>query len=74
MQRNDRKEPGLNAGLYVFECVMSLLYLGVSYILIFTKLFEDTVSDKNIRLLLGLLLGFYGIFRVYRAIKKFQNK
>ena len=52
---------------------MAFLYLAVSFILFFTKLFENSIPDKNIRLLLGILLGFYGIFRVYRAIRKYQN-
>ena len=74
MQENNRKESGQNPGLYIFECVMSLLYLCISYILLFTKIFGYAVSDKNIRLALGILLGLYGIFRVYRAVKKFLNR
>ncbi len=74
MQRENRKEPGQNTGLYIFECAMSLLYLCMSYILLFTRIFEDAVSDKNIRLVLGILLGVYGIFRIYRAVRKFLNR
>ena len=71
---NNREEPRQNIGMYIFECTMSLLYLAMSFVLLFTKLFEDAISDKSIRLGLGILLGFYGIFRAYRAIKKLLKK
>ena len=74
MQENNKKESGQNIGLYIFESVMALLYLVISFILLFTKLFEDAITDKSIRLFLGILLGFYGIFRVYRAFVKFRNR
>jgi len=53
---------------------MSLLYLGVAYILLFTNILEGKISERNIRLALGILLGLYGIFRVYRVIKKKEMK
>ncbi len=59
--------------LSIFESVMALLYLAISYMLLFTTLFDNAVSDKNVRLLLGILLGVYGIFRVFRAIRKYKN-
>ena len=73
MQENNKKNIIQNIGLYIFECVMALVYLAVSFILLFTRLFEDSISDNNVRLFLGILLGFYGIFRVYRAIRKYQK-
>ena len=72
MQENNKKNPIQNLGLYIFECIMALLYLAVSFILLFTKLFGNSIPDKNLRLFLGILLGFYGIFRVYRAIRKYK--
>ena len=74
MERNNRGESHQNIGMYIFECTMSLMYLAMSFVLLFTKLFEDSISDKSIRLGLGILLGFYGFFRVYRAIKKFLKR
>ena len=71
MQENNKKNPGQNLGLFVFECVMSLLYLGVSYILLFTKLLENIIPNRTFRLILGVVLGLYGIFRVYRVSGKF---
>ena len=74
MQQRENKTVGQrNQALYIFECVMSLAYLTFSYIFLFTELFVDTVSGTP-RLLVGILLGIYGIFRVYRALKKlFRN-
>ena len=68
-QREDRTVKQRNQALYIFECVMSLAYLAFSVIFLFTELFIDTVSGTP-RLMVGILLGIYGIFRVYRALKK----
>jgi len=68
-QREDRTFKQRNRALYVFECVMALMYLAFSVIFLFTELFIDTVQGTP-RLLVGILLGIYGIFRVYRALKK----
>lgn len=56
--------------MYVFECVMALIYLLVSYSLLATDLFKDGMLPKDIRLGLGILFGVYGIFRIIRAIRK----
>jgi len=82
MQENNKKAPGQSTGLFIFESAMSLFYLAISFVLLFTKLFEEAISKfvvigqtiKNMQLFLGILFGFYGIFRVYRAIRKFQNR
>ena len=58
-----------NLALYIFECVMSLAYIAFSVIFLFTELLKDTVSGIP-RLSVGILLGIYGIFRMYRALKK----
>ncbi|MDR0232843.1 MAG: hypothetical protein LBI82_12085 [Dysgonamonadaceae bacterium] len=60
--------------LYIFGSVMALLYLVISYMLLFTSIFDNSITDKTIRLFLGILLGFYGIFRVVMAILKYQEK
>ena len=81
MQENNKKGSVQNMVLYIFESVMAFLYLAMSFVLLFTKLFEEAISKfvvigqtfKNMQLFLGILLGFYGIFRVYRAIRKFRN-
>ncbi len=55
--------------MMVFESVMSVFYLLLAYILIFTEWFEATISNP-FRLPLGALFALYGFYRVYRAIKK----
>jgi len=60
--------------LYIFGSVMALLYLAISYMLLFTSIFNNSITDKTIRLFLGILLGLYGIFRVVMAIQKYQEK
>ena len=72
MQRNNGREPGQNPGLYIFECVMALLYITISCIVLFTQIGIDAISG-NLRLALGIILGIYGIFRIYRAIKKYKE-
>jgi len=59
--------------LSIFESVMALLYLVISYMLLFTNLFGNAISSGNARLFLGILLGIYGIFRVFRAIRKYKS-
>jgi len=73
MQENKKKNSIQNLGLYIFECIMALLYLAASFILLFTELFNHPIPDKNLRLFLGILLGFYGVFRIYRAYRKYKN-
>jgi hypothetical protein len=72
------KHPKANGQLsfaLVFESVMSLVYLAVAYILLsgqFNDRFNETFND-NIRLPLGVLFLIYGIFRIYRAIRKIKS-
>ena len=68
-QRENKTVKQRNQALIIFECVMSVVYFAFSVILLFTELFIETVSGTP-RLLVGILLGIYGIFRVYRALKK----
>ncbi len=72
-QRENRGVKQQSQISYIFECVMSVFYLAFSVIFLFTDLFSDTVSGI-IRLLVGILLGVYGIFRIYRALKKLLAK
>ncbi|MDL2223358.1 hypothetical protein LJB98_04575 [Bacteroidales bacterium OttesenSCG-928-M11] len=57
-------------GAFIFECVMAVLYLAISYSFLFTSIFNTVIVNPTIRQILGALLGLYGIFRVYRAIRK----
>ena len=71
---SDRRDfQGRNLALYVFESVMAFFYLAVAYILLCTERFADSIV-KEIRLPLGILLGVYGLFRIYRAVRRFFIK
>lgn len=72
-QRETRNIKPQNQVSYIFECVMSLFYVAFAVVFLFTDLFIDTVNGP-IRLSVGILLGIYGIFRVYRALKKLFAK
>ena len=69
---NKLKE-GQSMGLFIFECVMSIVYLAFAYIFFFTNMFGDSIHGV-VRMALGTLLGFYGIFRVFRAIRRIVKK
>ena len=71
---NERRDfQGRNLALYVFESVMACFYLAVAYVLLCTNRFADSIMN-DIRLPLGILLGVYGLFRAYRAIRRFFVK
>ena len=59
--------------LYIFECVMSVAYLGIAYILLATNIFTETMST-GIRVGLGIVFIVYGIFRVIRVVRKGRKK
>jgi len=61
---------GTNIGLYIFECVMAVLYLVIAYTLLMTDYFKEAALPKGIRIGLGVLFMLYGIFRIFRAIRK----
>ncbi|MCL1942838.1 MAG: hypothetical protein FWF54_04735 [Candidatus Azobacteroides sp.] len=71
---SDLRERGRNISLYIFECVMAVLYIIISYTLLFTGLFKDSMMSDNVRIGLGIIFGGYGIYRVIRAVKKSLKK
>ena len=67
------KYVGLKFGLFIFECVMALAYLAIGVVLLFTNLLSNRLHP-GMRIGLGITLGLYGVFRVYRAYKKITQK
>ena len=63
----------LRLSLMIFECVMALAYVGISIVLLFTPLLNRNLQG-GLRIGLGVILGFYGVFRVFRACKKLTLK
>jgi hypothetical protein len=63
----------------LWGAVMTVTYIGISYLVIFTPYLipynrargTDPSNDENIivRLILGIILFIYGIFRGYRIYK-----
>ncbi len=55
-------------GRIIWGILMILIYLGMSFLLIFTNLFNDTMSF-TMRIVCGILFFCYALFRSYRLIK-----
>jgi hypothetical protein len=66
------KYNGQKLGLFIFECVMSIVYLALAVILLFTPLFPSI--QGGLRIGIGILFGLYGLFRTFRAYKKITWK
>jgi hypothetical protein len=50
----------------IFGVVMTLIYIMMAYMLIFTDIFN---FDKTLRIIIGVLFFLYGIFRGFRVWK-----
>jgi hypothetical protein len=61
------KYEGQKLGLFIFDCFMSVMYLVLSFILLFTSLLKNWLMPESVKIGLGVLFGLYGIFRVTRA-------
>jgi len=70
---NTDKYRALKLILFIFECFMALFYVAISIVLLFTPLFIRSIQS-GLRISLGVILGIYGVFRVYQAIYKIKQK
>jgi hypothetical protein len=52
----------------IFGIFMVLFYLCISILMVFTSIFEDI--NIIFRVIMGVLLFTYGVFRAYRAWKE----
>lgn len=57
----------------VWGISMIVIYLGMSFLLIFTNLFNDNMSFP-MRMIFGVLFLCYTLFRGYRLVKDNKNK
>ena len=55
----------INKFRFIWGAVMVVIYLAISYILVFTPIFEESIS-KPIRIGMAVLFTAYGTFRGYR--------
>ncbi|MDJ1470062.1 hypothetical protein [Xanthocytophaga flava] len=53
----------------IFGIVMALVYVILGIAIIFTD-FADAILPKGMKLILGIAIIGYGIFRIYRAAKQ----
>lgn len=69
----ERRHSGQKLALFVFECVMAVVYVAAGYVLLFTPFFNRSIHT-GIRIGLGIIFGLYGLFRIYRAYKKIAQR
>ncbi|MDR0546340.1 MAG: hypothetical protein LBG77_01925 [Dysgonamonadaceae bacterium] len=72
---NNTEEPQKQGGLQKFatgfEAVMAILYLVFASIFLFPSWWHIQLNfNKGICIGFGIILAVYGVFRIYRAIKK----
>ncbi|MDR0505802.1 MAG: hypothetical protein LBH32_03140 [Dysgonamonadaceae bacterium] len=73
---NSNKQDNLKVRL-IIECSMAVFYMVAGYVFLFTNFLDNIISngvfDRGLKIALGIVVGFYGIFRVYRVIKKLRE-
>lgn len=72
MTMNGASKPdGQKLVMLVCEAVMAVFYLVFAALFLFPEWFHlQIVIQDGIRLTMGIVLTIYGIFRVYRVIKR----
>lgn len=53
---------------FVWGIFMVMIYLGMTFLLVFTNLFNENMSFP-MRITVGILFFYYTLFRGYRLIK-----
>ena len=75
---NIDKNKGQKLGLFIFECVMAVFYVCLSIIMLFAhwNYFNniDANGFKGLRIAVGIVIGIYGLFRIYRAYVKIKER
>ena len=70
MKNRSPKVNGQSLVSFIFEAFMAVLYCVMGYVFLATELFN--VNEK-VRMPLGILLSLYGLFRLYRVVKKLKT-
>ena len=65
-----QKYDGKDLALVIFESIMAVFYLVAGVSLLVWERAEVLIQFKTIRIIVGVVILLYGIFRVYRAIRK----
>ncbi|MCL1938854.1 MAG: hypothetical protein FWF52_10720 [Candidatus Azobacteroides sp.] len=70
---NPNKFDGQKLGWSIFEGAMAILYLVFAFIFLFPSLLHLRLAVQDgLRIMFGIILGVYGIFRIFRVIKKMR--
>ena len=65
-----QKYKGRELALLVFESAMAVFYVLAGIGLLMWKRADTVIQSSAIRIAVAVILLLYGIFRVYRAIRK----
>ena len=65
-----QKYKGRELALLVFESVMAVFYVLAGIGLLMWKRADTVIQSSAIRIAVAVVLLLYGIFRIYRAIRK----
>ncbi|MDO4725695.1 MAG: hypothetical protein Q4A56_00540 [Porphyromonadaceae bacterium] len=65
-----QKYKGKALAIMIFESAMAVFYLLAGVGLLLWHKAETIIQNQPIRIVIAVLFLLYGIFRVYRAIKK----
>ena len=68
------KYKGMKVTLFIFECVMAVLYVTLGIILLFTPILINSGINSSLRYMFGIVFGIYGVYRVYRAYIKIKQQ
>jgi hypothetical protein len=72
-ENNFNNLDGQRLGWLIFECVMSVLYLAFALVFLFPSLLHLSLAIQDgLRITLGIVLGIYGIFKIFRVIEKMR--
>jgi len=71
---NIGKNNGLKLSMLAIECAIALLYVFFSIVLLFTHYFDRSYLPKQLITGVGIVIGLYGLFRIYRAYVKIKER
>jgi len=72
VEDSSEKHKGAALALLIFEACMAVLYIVFAVVFLFPKIFGVAFPNQfnGISTAFGVILLIYGIFRIYRVIKK----
>jgi H+/Cl- antiporter ClcA len=71
---NRNKFDGRKLGTFIFDCFIAVVWLAFSIVLLFTPYFNHSILNRGLIIMLGVVFGLYGLFRLYRAFIKVKQR